>query len=63
MCLKDEGRAAIHEYKTLLGLDANAGTGIALEIGISEGRATEIVSQTMNPVIEDVIAEFCPGRR
>jgi hypothetical protein len=63
MCLSDEGRAALHEYKQLMGLDANAGSGIARDTGISADRATQLVEQTMNRVIEDVIAEFCPGRR
>jgi hypothetical protein len=63
MCLSDDGRAAIHEYKQLLGLDSNAGNGIAQEIGIPKGKAKKIVEDEMNPVIEDVIAEFCPGRR
>lgn len=49
--------------KVMIGLDAATGRAISRDLGVPEGQATAAVEREMNPVIEEVIQQFCPGAR
>jgi hypothetical protein len=64
MCLTEQQKASIHELKMMMELDKHLGEDLS-EIdpdALTPDEGKELSEELLNPVIYDIVREFCPGR-